>query len=117
MYGDKIRIAKRQHYTDSSKFEVWTIPLSNIAIKILSFQSRKPNLFHSFCTEFLLGEEKQSHVPNLRDKAMNAMARGGQWLLALAILARMHHEMLERDGGGEALGSRVELTSWRFFLI
>ena len=32
------------------------------------------------------------------------MARGGQWLLALAFLARMHHEMLERDGGGEALG-------------
>ena len=31
---------------------------------------------------------------------MNAMARGGQWFLALAFLARMHHEMLERDGGG-----------------
>ena len=49
---------------------------------------------------------------------MNAMARGGQWLLALAFLARMHHEMLERDGsGGDAFGAKVELTSWRIVFI
>ena len=112
MYGDKIRIAKRQHCTDSTKFE----PFLSQTLQSKSFLSRLENQIYFIVSALNLFWGKRNKVKSERQ----GHECDGTWGTVAFSLGIFWHECTMRCWRGMAVERhwvRVESTSWRFFLI